>query len=306
MSNGKLFKLISAISFAAAAFIEFIFLIVMSIRYGSWGIHFGAGFYLYQIVTVLVLAGVAVMIFLDINKLAVLISFGVFALWAIILAIRSPVKHIALFLALLMIGFYVFIAYKPDLIRLPATFARLLKRIFWFIPAAFFFMFVIIAWATRYIDFYSVASDILITGGLCLAGMWFASLIPEKTADRVPPTPVGSGSGTDFWKSPSNDPSGDNWTCPECGCEDNPGKFCMNCGLPKPVIPEPEPVPEDDGKWVCPTCGSAGNPGNFCMKCGTPRPAGTKPAGDGTWTCSQCGRSGNTGKFCGSCGAMKS
>jgi len=52
MSNGKLFKLISAISFAAAAFIKFIFLIVMSIRYGSWGIHFGAGFYLYQIVTV--------------------------------------------------------------------------------------------------------------------------------------------------------------------------------------------------------------------------------------------------------------
>ncbi len=77
------------------------------------------------------------------------------------------------------------------------------------------------------------------------------------------------------------------WTC-ECGAQ-NTGKFCMNCGKPKPA---PQPAA---GAWACPKCG-AQNTGKFCMECGTPRPA----AQDGPWTC-ECGAQ-NTGKFCMECG----
>ncbi|MDO4538772.1 MAG: SPFH domain-containing protein [Coriobacteriales bacterium] len=76
------------------------------------------------------------------------------------------------------------------------------------------------------------------------------------------------------------------WTCPKCGST-NSGKFCMECGTPKP---EPKPA----GGWTCPKCGSS-NTGKFCMECGTP-----KPAGDGSWTC-ECGTV-NKGKFCANCG----
>lgn len=71
------------------------------------------------------------------------------------------------------------------------------------------------------------------------------------------------------------------WTC-KCGAV-NTGKFCGECGSPKPVAA---------GTWTC-SCGTV-NTGKFCSECGSPRPA------DGTWTCS-CGAS-NTGKFCSECG----
>ncbi len=72
------------------------------------------------------------------------------------------------------------------------------------------------------------------------------------------------------------------WTC-ECGTQ-NTGKFCMNCGKPKPA---------PAAGWACPKCG-AQNDGKFCTECGTPRPQG------GSWTCS-CGAV-NDGKFCMECG----
>ena len=53
------------------------------------------------------------------------------------------------------------------------------------------------------------------------------------------------------------------WKCPKCGHEGNTGKFCSECGSPKPA---------DDGTWTCPTCGKTGNTGKFCGECGTPRP----------------------------------
>ena len=52
-------------------------------------------------------------------------------------------------------------------------------------------------------------------------------------------------------------PAADSWTC-ECG-QVNTGKFCMNCGKPKPVSNE----------WTC-ECGTV-NTGKFCMNCGKPR-----------------------------------
>ena len=53
------------------------------------------------------------------------------------------------------------------------------------------------------------------------------------------------------------------WKCPKCGHEGNTGKFCSECGAPKPA---------DDGAWKCPKCGHEGNTGKFCGECGAPRP----------------------------------
>ena len=78
------------------------------------------------------------------------------------------------------------------------------------------------------------------------------------------------------------------WTC-ACGTT-NTGKFCANCGQPKP-----EPKPAADS-WKC-SCGTE-NTGKFCANCGSPKPE--QPVG---WTCS-CGAV-NKGKFCAECGKPK-
>lgn len=72
------------------------------------------------------------------------------------------------------------------------------------------------------------------------------------------------------------------WTC-ECGSE-NSGKFCAQCGKPKPQEPE---------TWTC-ACGQV-NSGKFCSECGK-----AKPENNGAWTC-ECGQA-NNGKFCSQCG----
>ena len=51
------------------------------------------------------------------------------------------------------------------------------------------------------------------------------------------------------------------WTCPN-GHEGNTGKFCTECGSPKP---------EDNGPWTC-VNGHEGNTGKFCSECGSPKP----------------------------------
>ncbi|MDE5621017.1 MAG: SPFH domain-containing protein [Ruminococcus sp.] len=75
------------------------------------------------------------------------------------------------------------------------------------------------------------------------------------------------------------------WKC-SCGT-DNTGRFCANCGSPKPAV---------SGAWKC-SCGTE-NTGKFCAECGKP-----KPAVSGTWKCS-CGAE-NKGKFCAECGKPK-
>ena len=77
------------------------------------------------------------------------------------------------------------------------------------------------------------------------------------------------------------------WTCPKCG-KTNTGKFCSECGAPKP---------EESG-WTCPKCGKT-NTGKFCSECGEPKPVGE-------WFCPNCGRKNKAeNKFCPDCGHAK-
>lgn len=84
--------------------------------------------------------------------------------------------------------------------------------------------------------------------------------------------------------APSSTPAG-SWKC-ACGAE-NTGKFCVECGKPKP-----------EAAWKCPQCG-AENLGKFCSECGTKKPAGV-------YQCSNCGwkpaEPAHPPKFCPECG----
>ena len=76
------------------------------------------------------------------------------------------------------------------------------------------------------------------------------------------------------------------WNC-ACGAE-NTGKFCAECGSPKPA----------DG-WKC-ACGAV-NKGKFCPECGA-----KKPAAAPLYRCDKCGWEPedprNPPKFCPECG----
>ena len=86
--------------------------------------------------------------------------------------------------------------------------------------------------------------------GMNMAGQAGAGLAQELAARQQAQAPAAT---------PTSETG---WTC-SCGQQGNTGKFCTNCGKPKPAA-SPD--------WTCPSCGQQGNTWKFCMNCGTKKP----------------------------------
>ncbi len=110
-----------------------------------------------------------------------------------------------------------------------------------------------------------------------------------KVTVEMPVAPVVSAPVEPAAPTEPSAPAADGWIC-DCGAGNN-GKFCAECGSPKPVVEEPA----DDGSWDC-ACGSH-NTGKFCPNCGAKKPE-AEPQ------CTGCGYKpeGETPKFCPECG----
>ena len=115
-------------------------------------------------------------------------------------------------------------------------------------------------------------------------GMNAGSLFNQQGGGGTPQSQYNVAAGGGFAAGNGSGNGEGGWTC-SCGAQ-NTGKFCSNCGSPKPA---------PAGSWTC-SCG-AENTGKFCSNCGS-----KKPEAD-TWTCS-CGAQ-NTGAFCGNCGSKR-
>ena len=95
----------------------------------------------------------------------------------------------------------------------------------------------------------------------------------QQQAAQAPAQPQAATSATGSWKC-------------ACGAE-NSGKFCVECGKPRP-----------EAAWKCPQCGTE-NKGKFCSECGAQKPLGV-------YQCNKCGWKpadpAHPPKFCPECG----
>ena len=116
------------------------------------------------------------------------------------------------------------------------------------------------------------------------AGQLFEMGQQNRQNNAAPQTGTGTASQTGAGMSQA----AGGWTC-SCGAQGNTGRFCAECGKPKP----------SDNGWTC-SCGAV-NKGKFCTECGKPRPAGAK-----LYRCDKCGWEpedpAHPPKFCPECG----
>ncbi len=118
------------------------------------------------------------------------------------------------------------------------------------------------------------------TGGINAGGLFQMAQANQQAAGQ--PQNPGSASNVQMQAPVAG------WTC-SCGKADNRGKFCENCGKPKPA----------EAGWTC-SCGTV-NQGKFCQNCGQKRPEGAP-----LYKCDKCGWEpedpAHPPKFCPECG----
>ena len=123
------------------------------------------------------------------------------------------------------------------------------------------------------------------TGGMNTQGLF--AMGQQQPGAPQPPTPP-AGPAAPAAGAVKMEPAA-GWTC-ECGATGNTGKFCAECGKPKPAA---------KNTWTC-SCG-AENKGKFCSECGKPKPAGVPQ-----YKCDKCGWEPEDPtkppKFCPECG----
>ena len=116
--------------------------------------------------------------------------------------------------------------------------------------------------------------------GMGMAAQAAAAQQPQQPAQPAQQPPAGGA-------APAS-PAAGSWTC-KCGTTAT-GKFCPECGSPKPAEPQ---------GWTC-SCGAV-NKGKFCSECGA-----KKPEGAPLYKCDKCGWEPEDPtkppKFCPECG----
>ncbi len=124
-------------------------------------------------------------------------------------------------------------------------------------------------------------------GGMDAASLFAMGAAQNQAANSMgagPTRPAGSQGGN----SGAAGGSVPGWTC-KCGHTDNRGKFCAECGSPKPA----------GTGWTC-VCGTV-NQGKFCTNCGARNPEGVP-----IFRCDKCGWEpedpSRPPKFCPECG----